>query len=190
MEALQRELAATRERLSALEAQAGVSAPILDLKSRVEAALLAAFQILRATPGKDPLSPVTSVPSAAFADECGFPHDVVVGVLKSLEVDRMLRSEGTTVQRYEVTEEARGYVVKGSPEMQCFLKIAAAPGGLTKEGVEEFVGKEIAALGLGKCLGNKWVTLDKATKVYTQVVRTRSCNGGRHFRFPLLSPLF
>ena len=132
MEAIQRELAATRERLSALEAQAGVSVPILDLKSRVEAALLAAFQIspLNASPHVDPLSPVTSVPSAAFADECGFPHDVVVGVLKSLEVDRMLRSEGTTVQRYEVTEEARGYVVKGSPEMQCFLKIAAAPGGL------------------------------------------------------------
>lgn len=103
-----------------------------------------------------------------FCVERGLDHDALVGSMKSLQADGYLLAALLTVEFWVLTEEAEGYVQRGSPEVQVF---GAVPEGGADEGaLVAQLGEALVKVGLGKCLKNKWLSRDKATARYTRVV--------------------
>jgi hypothetical protein len=108
-----------------------------------------------------------------FCEERGLDHDALVGSMKSLQADGYLVAALLAVEFWVLTEEAEGYVQRGSPEVQVF---GAVPEGGADEGaLVAQLGEALVKVGLGKCLKNKWLSRDKATARYTRVVRGLGC---------------
>lgn len=95
-------------------------------------------------------------------------HTAVVGTMKSLEVDGYVVSSPIHTEYWQLTEEAEGYVTKGSPEAQVFAAIAAE--GSDDASLKAAVGDELLKIGIGKCMKNKWISKDKASGKYLKHV--------------------
>lgn len=108
------------------------------------------------------------VNTGAFAAEQGVEHAAVVGVLKSLEADGYLASEVKSAESHRLSAEALRYLETGSPEVQVFNAVPAD--GIDDAGLEAAVGKEVCAIGKGKCMKNKWLSRDKASGKYMRTV--------------------
>lgn len=98
--------------------------------------------------------------SYILADKLGVRHEMLVGVLKSLEMDGLLscavRSEDTVV----LTDEGESYVQKGSPEMQVFKAVSAE--GSTIEQLQGIVGNaDLVKFGVAAALRNKFLRMEK-----------------------------
>ena len=117
----------------------------------------------------------------ALAHAPPLEHERVVGAMKSLEVEGYVVASPITLESWQLTQEAEGYLLRGSPEAQLFALILAQSGGGGGggggggEGVDEAAlkaaaGEEAVKIGLGKCLKNKWVARDKASGRYSALV--------------------
>lgn len=100
----------------------------------------------------------------------GVDHALVVGGMNSLMGDGYLVSTAKSVEFWVLTEEAEGYVSRGSPEKVVFTSVPAEGEGLDEGGLTALLGEALVKVGLGKCLKNKWVARDKATGRYTRIV--------------------
>lgn len=128
--------------------------------------------------------------SGEFAQALGVDHNVVVGVLKSLEAYEMIATEVSSIKsavpsaricvpnppfsllrlpsplqdikhsRYNLTEEARGYLGPGTPEFQLFS--AVPPAGAPLAELKSKLGP-LADLGFKQAMQLKWVAIDKST---------------------------
>jgi hypothetical protein len=107
----------------------------------------------------------------------GAEHDACVGCMKSLMVDGYVLSAALTKEFWVLTEEAEGYVQRGSPEAQVFGALPAAEGGADEAALGAALGEALVKVGLGKCLKNKWVARDKASGRYSRLVRTQARRG-------------
>ena len=133
--------------------------------------------VLLATVGAAPIA--DSWPWA-LAHAPPLEHERVVGAMKSLEVEGYVVASPITLESWQLTQEAEGYLLRGSPEAQLFALILAQSGGGGGgggggEGVDEAAlkaaaGEEAVKIGLGKCLKNKWVARDKASGRYSALV--------------------
>lgn len=93
-----------------------------------------------------------------------FDHGAVVGCLKSLEADGYVVGETLSTSFYTLSEEAEGILANGiSQEMSVFSAIVAA-GSISEPDLIAAVGKDVAKIGMGKCMQNKWIQKDKETK--------------------------
>ena len=125
----------------------------------------------------------------------GLDHDACVGCMKSLMADGYLLSDLLSAEFWVLTEEAEGYVQRGSPEVQVFGFIPAEGGGADEAALVALAGEALVKVGLGKCLKNKWVARDKATGKYSKLVRW-SCQlapgpgCGRASPYPISYPFF
>lgn len=109
--------------------------------------------------------------SEAFAAEVGVDHETVVGLMKSLEAEKYVVGTAIPRTRVVLTDEARGFLVDGSPEIQFMRKMT---GPLDDAGINAlFADPSFAVRGKGKAMQKKWIVRDKATGLYTKTVRAR-----------------
>ena len=92
-----------------------------------------------------------------FAQENKLDHQAVVGAIKSLLPDAYVKDEMLTTSYYELTEEGKEILEKGSPEYQVFITVANNNGGnIGVNDLNQRLG-ELSKIGLGPCLKNKWL---------------------------------
>ena len=84
-------------------------------------------------------------------------HQAVVGAIKSLLPEAYIKDEMLTTSYYTLTDEAKDILVNGSPEYQVYKELHnAADHCLQLNELNTKLG-DVAKIGLGKCLQNKWV---------------------------------
>lgn len=93
--------------------------------------------------------------SYEFARSFSFDHQLVVGAIKSLLVDRYVAEESITVTFWSLTEEGDEISAKGSPEYQVFISVPAE--GISLEALQQVVPPAVVKIGLGACMKNKWL---------------------------------
>ena len=95
--------------------------------------------------------------SFSFAGANGVDHQKLIGAVKSLEGDLYLTAEPLSMKYWELTEEGKGVATNGSPEFQVYKKVGESDGGLMSlESLNEALG-DVAKIGLGQCMKNKWL---------------------------------
>lgn len=103
-----------------------------------------------------------------FALDQNLDHQSVIGALKSLLPDRYVLDEPLSVTYWALTSEGEDVVKNGSPEIQTLRAIPVD--GIT---IAELNGKlgEVAKLGMGICMKNKWVKKDgdKVTAIVADI---------------------
>lgn len=110
--------------------------------------------------------------SGVLANEQGWDHERLVGVLKSLEADLRVTSTPTKLEGWKFTAEGEKYSVEGSPESQVF-NLVKSRGSVTKEVIEQELG-EAGKVGVGAAMKNKWIALNKETKEFATVCESTS----------------
>ena len=95
--------------------------------------------------------------SFTFAETNAVDHQKLIGAVKSLEGDLYVTSEQLSLKYWELTEEGRGVAANGSPEYQVYKKVGESDGGLMSlESLNGALG-DVAKIGLGQCMKNKWL---------------------------------
>ncbi len=110
------------------------------------------------------------IDSFPWAAQQSIEHTALVGTMKSLQVDGYVVADPIHTEFWQLTEEAEGYVAKGSPEAQLFASIPAE--GSDDAALKAALGEDAVKIGVGKCMKNKWITKDKATGKYMKLVST------------------
>ena len=93
--------------------------------------------------------------SFAFATLHNLDHQAVIGTLKSLTADQYCVEEPLSTTCWSLTEEGVEIMKRGSPEYQVFHAIPSERG-IDVKVLQDSMG-EIAKIGLGPCMKNKWV---------------------------------
>jgi len=101
--------------------------------------------------------------SQIFASERSCEHQKVVGILRSLAGREVVTLNGRSVEKLVLSSEAQTYVGSGSPEVQVF-KFVQKMGTTTKEQVTNQLG-DVAAIGFGTAMKNKWLQMDASKNV-------------------------
>ncbi|KAL6911534.1 hypothetical protein ACP4OV_000339 [Aristida adscensionis] len=99
--------------------------------------------------------------SRSFASSLGVSHAELEGVIKSLSAFRIVDSTDITKETWLLTEEAKGYVVRGSPEAQLFAAIP--PEGASKDVLKAKLG-DAFDVGMKAAAKNKWIGFEKGNK--------------------------
>lgn len=94
-----------------------------------------------------------------FAQETSITKDQLEPVLKSLLVENYLVLDVIEKKFIELTDEGNGYVQNGSPEFQFVSKMQMGEQVDMAE-MENRVGKQIAKIGFGKAMKQKWIKKD------------------------------
>ncbi len=89
-----------------------------------------------------------------LSQEIGIDHQSLVGVVKSLLVDRYVADEALSTTFWALTEEGKEVVSNGSPEVRVFNAVAAE--GVSVSSLNSQLG-EVAKIGMGVCMKNKWL---------------------------------
>lgn len=89
-----------------------------------------------------------------LSQEIGIDHQSLVGVVKSLLVDRYVADEALSTTFWALTEEGKEVVSNGSPEVRVFNAVTAE--GVSVSSLNSQLG-EVAKIGMGVCMKNKWL---------------------------------
>lgn len=100
--------------------------------------------------------------SRSFASSLGVPHKELEDVIKSLAAFRIVQSADITKETWVLTDEARGYAARGSPEVQ--LVAAIPPEGASKAALKEKLGDVVFDIGMKAAARNKWIGFEKGNK--------------------------
>lgn len=92
-----------------------------------------------------------------FAENNKIDHQSLIGALKSLLVDAYAADEPITSAFWVLTDEGSDIAMKGSPEFQVYQAVPAE--GISVVELNTAMG-EIAKIGLGPCMKNKWLKKD------------------------------
>lgn len=84
-------------------------------------------------------------------------HESLVGVLKSLVASEYVLIEPTDNQETILTADGKECASQGSPEARVYQ--ALATGGSTVPEVEAKLGKDVAKIGWGLCIRQKWASI-------------------------------
>uniref|UniRef100_N1R4Z5 PheRS DNA binding domain-containing protein n=1 Tax=Aegilops tauschii TaxID=37682 RepID=N1R4Z5_AEGTA len=99
--------------------------------------------------------------SRSFASSLGVPHKDVEDVIKRLTAFRIVESADITKETWVLTDEAKGYAARGSPEVQ--LVAAIPPEGASKGALKERLG-DVFDIGMKAAAKNKWIGFEKGNK--------------------------
>ena len=99
-----------------------------------------------------------------WAEAASLDHLAVVGAVKSLLADDYVIATDLTTTFCTLSKEAETIVASGSQEMQV-LKALTEAGKLSIPELQQKVGKDVAKIGMGNCMKNKWVKKDGADLV-------------------------
>jgi len=97
--------------------------------------------------------------SEDYAKDQGFSKEQLEPVLKSLLVENYLVLDVIEKKFIELTDEGNGYAQNGSPEFQFVSKMQVGEQVDMAE-MENRVGKQIAKIGFGKAMKQKWIKKD------------------------------
>ncbi len=89
-----------------------------------------------------------------FSLAAGVDHQNLIGVIKSLMVDNYVRDEALLTSFWALTDEGKEVCCKGSPEIQVFDAVPA--GGIAVGELNRLLG-DVAKIGMGVCMKNKWL---------------------------------
>jgi len=113
------------------------------------------------------LKHLSSSPDAAIDDtypwslQQGLKHETVVGALKSLLADEYVATEDLATAFLSFEKEADSILKDGSQEIRVLQALASAEGQkLSVANLQSAVGKDVAKIGMGNCLKNKWIRKD------------------------------
>mmetsp|Transcript_14802 Transcript_14802/g.21157 ORF Transcript_14802/g.21157 Transcript_14802/m.21157 type:complete len:508 (-) Transcript_14802:146-1669(-) len=107
-------------------------------------------------------SPDATIPDTLpWSEECSLDHNAVVGAMKSLSVDAYVSFTELTTSFFSLTKEAQGILANGSQEIAVIKALMeAGVDGMTVQELQTKVGKDVAKIGMGNCMKNKWVKKD------------------------------
>ena len=94
-----------------------------------------------------------------FVEELGISSAILDPVLKSLVSEDFLVLEVIEKKQIELTEEGKSYAKEGSPEFQFVSAMKMGEKADLSE-MENRVGKQIAKIGFGKAMKEKWIKKD------------------------------
>eukprot|EP00056_Hartaetosiga_gracilis_P001297 m.44020 g.44020 ORF g.44020 m.44020 type:complete len:496 (-) comp10578_c0_seq1:132-1619(-) len=98
--------------------------------------------------------------TTAVASALNVEHDVVVGVLKSVQsFGEVLDTKEIIADIWSLNEEGKAVAVNGSPE--ALVTRAATTDGVSREDINSVVGAGVGKIGLGKAIKNKWIKTEK-----------------------------
>ncbi|XP_044955675.1 phenylalanine--tRNA ligase alpha subunit, cytoplasmic-like [Hordeum vulgare subsp. vulgare] len=97
--------------------------------------------------------------SRSFASSLGVPHRDVEDVIKRLCAFRIVGSTDMTKEALVLTDEAKGYVARGSPEVQ-FVAAMPPKGAASKAALQEILG-DVFDVGLKAAAKKQWIGFDK-----------------------------
>ena len=92
-----------------------------------------------------------------LAIKLNIDHQILVGVVKSLLVDRYVVEEPLSTTYWTLTAEGEQVVAQGSPEIQVLN--AVPTDGISLSELQTALG-EVAKIGMGVCMKNKWIKKD------------------------------
>ncbi|CAJ1372656.1 unnamed protein product [Effrenium voratum] len=98
--------------------------------------------------------------SEKLCEEKGWDHETLVGAIKSLQSEEQITAEASKREGWKLTAEGEEYCRSGSPEVQVF-DFVKAKGSVPSSELDAALGA-MAKIGLGTCMKNKWVSIDKA----------------------------
>ena len=107
-----------------------------------------------------------------FSLSTGIDHQAIIGAVKSLLVDNYVIDEQLSTSYWELLEEGKSVLKNGSPEVVVFNTIASSENStIAVSELNQKLG-EIAKIGVGACMKNKWVKKvgDKLVKDVDSVV--------------------
>ena len=99
-----------------------------------------------------------------WAEAAELDHLAVVGAVKSLLADDYVSATDLSTSFCTLSKEAEAIFAEGSQEM-IVLKALTEAGKLSIPELQEKVGKDVAKIGMGNCMKNKWVKKDGANLV-------------------------
>lgn len=99
-----------------------------------------------------------------WAESKNVPHDAVIGAVKSLLADQYVATSDIVTSFYTISKEAQWILENGSQEV-LVLKALVEKGKLSMPDLQAGVGKDVAKIGMGNCMKNKWVKKDGADLV-------------------------
>mgnify|MGYP000908090329 CR=1 FL=1 len=97
--------------------------------------------------------------SETYYEKENLNKEALEAVLKSLSAEEYINLEVIERKVIELTEEGQGYATNGSPEYQFVSKINMGEQCDMAE-MENRVGKQIAKIGFGKAMKEKWIKKD------------------------------
>lgn len=92
-----------------------------------------------------------------LATQLNVDHQILVGVVKSLLVDKYITEEPLSTTYWALTAEGEQVAQKGSPEIQVLNAVPSEGISLTE--LQTALG-EVAKIGMGVCMKNKWIKKD------------------------------
>lgn len=96
--------------------------------------------------------------SRSFAASLGVTHKELEDVIKSLSAFRIVESADISKETWVLTDEAKGYAARGSPEWHVFA--AVPPEGASKAALKEKLGN-VYTIGEKTAARNKWIRFEK-----------------------------
>lgn len=99
-----------------------------------------------------------------WSESKNFPHEMVIGAVKSLLADQYVVSSDIVTSFYTMSKEGQGILKNGAQEI-LVLKALVEKGRLAMPDLQAAVGKDVAKIGMGNCMKNKWVKKDGADLV-------------------------
>lgn len=99
-----------------------------------------------------------------WAEKANLDHLAVVGAVKSLLADDYVSSSDLSTTFCTLSKEAETIIENGSQEMMVLTALTDA-GKLSIPELQEKLGKDVAKIGMGNCMKNKWVKKDGADLV-------------------------
>lgn len=94
-----------------------------------------------------------------WSSEKKLDHLAVVGALKSLEADAFVVTEPLSTSFFTFTKEGESILANGAQEM-LVLKALEKAGKMSIPDLQGAVGKDVAKIGMGNCMKNKWIKKD------------------------------
>ncbi|XP_039787448.1 phenylalanine--tRNA ligase alpha subunit, cytoplasmic-like [Panicum virgatum] len=99
--------------------------------------------------------------SRSFASSLGVSHLELEGVIKSLSAFRIVDTTDIIKETWVLTDEAKGYAARGSPEAQ--LVAAIPPEGASKDALKAKLG-DAFDVSMKAAARNKWIGFEKGNK--------------------------
>lgn len=101
-----------------------------------------------------------------WAESKNLDHNAVVGSVKSLSADAYVSLTELTSSFYTLTKDANDIVTNGSQEIRVLAALVeAGEAGLSVPDLQTKVGKNVAKIGMGNCMKNKWAKKNGANIV-------------------------
>ncbi|XP_059496039.1 phenylalanine--tRNA ligase alpha subunit isoform X1 [Stegostoma tigrinum] len=109
--------------------------------------------------------------SGELAARLGLDHQLVVGAVKSLQtLGDVIEAELRSTKRWELTDEGKEIVEKGSHEARVFDAIP--PNGITQSDLMKLPSGKV---GFNKAMSSKWIRIDKNAEGGPRIFKATDC---------------